>query len=282
MHARALFGTGMTALRAGKHVLVEQPLADSLERGQEMAAEADAKGVVLMANKAQCFEPAVQKMQKLVGSGSLGDILFVEAVRTESNLARTDRDVFWDLAPHDLAIIDFLLPGGLRPMAVSAVGADPLGSGKACVGYLTLPLQNGAIAHVHVNWLSPTKVRQMIIGGTRRTLVWDDLNPQQRLSVYDRGVDIDTVSKVTTADTRAANISYRLGDTWSPALPEGEALAGVATEFAAAIREGRSARTSGKAGLRVLSVLEAAARSVAAGGAPLAMGAAATNLEMAR
>jgi predicted dehydrogenase len=175
--------------------------------------------------------------------------------------------VFWDLAPHDLSILDFVLPGGLDVTSVSAQGADPLGTGKSCIGYLTIPLRSGGIAHVHVNWLSPTKIRQMVIGGTKRTLVWDDLNPQQRLSVYDRGVDLALQSK-ETADTRASNISYRLGDTWSPALPEQEALANVAAEFAAAIRDNRSARTSGESGLRVLSVLEAAAVSQASHGAP--------------
>nr|BFF09386.1 hypothetical protein GCM10025699_06890 [Microbacterium flavescens] len=164
--------------------------------------------------------------------------------------------------------MDFVLPAGLDADAVAAHGADPLGTGKACIGYLTMPLRNGAIAHVHVNWLSPTKIRQMVIGGTRRTLVWDDLNPQQRLSVYDRGVDLQLQSKAT-ADARAANVSYRLGDTWAPALPEGEALASVAAEFAGAIRDKRPARTSGEAGLRVLAVLEAATASLAEGGAPI-------------
>ena len=272
----------MAALEAGKHVIVEKPLADSHTAGLEMVERASELGLVLMADHTYCYTPAVLKIRELIADDALGEILFVDSVRINLGLIQPDVDVFWDLAPHDLSIMDFVLPGGLAVTSVSAHGSDPLGTGKSCVGYLAMPLECGAMAHVHVNWLSPTKIRQMVIGGTKRTLVWDDLNPQQRLSVYDRGVDLDTVSKVTTADTRAANISYRLGDTWSPALPEREALAGVATEFAAAIREGRSARTSGEAGLRVLSVLEAAARSVAAGGAPLAMGAAATNLEMAR
>jgi predicted dehydrogenase len=176
--------------------------------------------------------------------------------------------VFWDLAPHDLSIIDFILPNGLDAPTVVAQGADPLKTGKSCIGYLTLPLANGAIAHIHVNWLSPTKIRQMVIGGTRRTLVWDDLNPQQRLSVYDRGVDLAEQSKATTSDARAANISYRLGDTWSPALPEKEALSNMAAEFASAIRDKRQARTDGASGLRVLSILEAARGSLQAGGAP--------------
>ncbi|MDF2554284.1 MAG: afr 1 [Microbacterium sp.] len=258
----------LAALAAGKHVMVEKPLADTPERGAEMVAAAEAGGLVLMADHTYCYTPAVLKMKELVADGALGDILFVDSVRINLGLIQPDVDVFWDLAPHDLSIMDFVLPGGLAARSVSAHGSDPLGTGKSCVGYLAMPLECGAMAHVHVNWLSPTKIRRMVIGGTKRTLVWDDLNPQQRLSVYDRGVDIDSVSKVTSADTRAANISYRLGDTWAPALPEREALGGVVAEFAAAIREGRPARTSGAAGLRVLSVLGAAAESVAAGGAP--------------
>lgn len=258
----------MAALEAGKHVMVEKPLADDRARGREMVDRATEQGLVLMADHTYCYTPAVLKIRELIAEGALGDILFVDSVRINLGLIQPDVDVFWDLAPHDLSIMDFVLPGGLAAASVSAHGSDPLRTGKACVGYLAMPLECGAMAHVHVNWLSPTKIRQMVIGGTKRTLVWDDLNPQQRISVYDRGVDIDTVSKVTTADSRDANISYRLGDTWSPALPEREALGGVVGEFAAAIREGRPSRTDGESGLRVLSVLDAAQRSLGAGGAP--------------
>lgn len=261
----------LKALDAGKHVMVEKPLADDRVRGEEMVARAARSGRVLMADHTYCYTPAVLKIRDLIAEGALGDILFVDSTRINLGLIQPDVDVFWDLAPHDLSIMDFVLPGGLATGSVSAHGSDPLGTGKACVGYLAMPLECGAMAHVTVNWLSPTKIRQMVIGGTQRTLVWDDLNPQQRISVYDRGVDIAAVSKETTPDRRDANISYRLGDTWSPALPEREALAGVVAEFAAAIREERPARTSGEAGLRVLSVLDAAQRSLAAGGAPAPM-----------
>ncbi|MCR2784989.1 MULTISPECIES: Gfo/Idh/MocA family oxidoreductase [unclassified Microbacterium] len=266
--ARTHHAIVLAALAAGKHVMVEKPLADTRERGAEMVRVAEERGLVLMADHTYCYTPAVLKIRELVAEGALGDILFVDSVRINLGLIQPDVDVFWDLAPHDLSIMDFVLPGGLAATSVSAHGSDPLRTGRSCVGYLAMPLECGAMAHVHVNWLSPTKIRQMVIGGTKRTLVWDDLNPQQRLSVYDRGVDIDAVSKVTSADTRAANISYRLGDTWAPALPEREALGGVVSELAAAIREGRAARTSGTAGLRVLSVLEAATSSLAAAGAP--------------
>jgi predicted dehydrogenase len=264
--ARTHQDIALAAMRAGKHVLVEKPLADSVASGTAMVDLAASQGVVLMADHTYCYTPAVQKIRELVAGGELGDILFVDSVRINLGLVQPDVDVFWDLAPHDLSILDFILPGGLVPEGVAAQGGDPIRSGKSCVGYLTMPLPGGAIAHVHVNWLSPTKIRQMVIGGSRRTLVWDDLNPQQRLSVYDRGVDLAQVSADSVDDRAAATISYRLGDTWAPALPEREALGAMVTEFADCIRDKRASRTDGAAGLRVLSVLEAASASLAAGG----------------
>jgi len=268
--ARTHHGLALRALAAGKHVMVEKPLADAGHRGRAMVDTASASGLVLMADHTYCYTPAVLKIRELIQEGALGDILFIDSTRINLGLIQPDVDVFWDLAPHDLSIIDFILPEGLTPQTLSAHGADPLGAGKACVGYLVLPLANGAIAHVNVNWLSPTKIRQMVIGGTRRTLVWDDLNPQQRISVYDRGVDLG-LQQVDGVERTAATVSYRLGDTWSPALPEREALGQMAAEFAESIRENRAPRTDGEAGLRVLSVLEAASRSLAAGGASTAV-----------
>ena len=263
--ARTHQDIALASLRAGKHVLVEKPLADTGASGREMVEYAAANGLVLMADHTYCYTPAVTKIRELVAEGALGELLFIDSVRINLGLVQPDVDVFWDLAPHDLSIFDFILPGGLTPLGVSAHGADPLHAGRACVGYLTLPLAGGAMAHVHVNWLSPTKIRQMVIGGTERTLVWDDLNPQQRLSVYDRGVDLVHQS-VAGTDRTAAAVSYRLGDTWAPALPEKEALGQMVEEFADSIHSGRSPRTDGAAGLRVLSVLEAARDSLAKDG----------------
>ncbi|WP_374458210.1 Gfo/Idh/MocA family protein [Nocardioides sp.] len=259
--ARTHQGLALDALLAGKHVLVEKPLADSVAGGRAMVELAEQRGLVLMTDHTYCYTPAVQKMRELVVSGELGDIHFVDSVRINLGLVQPDIDVLWDLAPHDLSILDFILPGGLPTTGVSATGADPIGAGRACVGHLTLPLAGDGLAHVHVNWLSPTKIRQMVIGGSRRTLVWDDLNPQQRLSVYDRGVDLARTS-VAGADRAASSISYRLGDTWSPALPEREALGQMVAEFATAIREDRPALTDGHAGLRVLTVLEQASATL--------------------
>lgn len=251
----------LAAIAAGKHVLTEKPLAHNVESGEHMVSAAAAADVTLMADHTFCYTPAVLKIAELVQAGELGDITFIDSVRINHGLVQPDVDVFWDLAPHDLSILDFILPGGLRPEGVSAHGGDPLHLGKACVGYLVMNLPDDVIAHVHANWLSPTKIRQLVVGGSRRTLVWDDLNPTQRVSVYDRGIDFVTVTE--DAERAAAQVSYRYGDTWVPALPEKEALSLMVAEFAAAIREHRPPRTDGHAALRVLNVLDATTRSLA-------------------
>lgn len=264
--ARTHAPIALAAFEAGKHVLVEKPLADNAETAALMVAAAHAAGRVLMIDHTYCYTSAVSYIRDVVGSGALGDILYVDSTRINLGLIQPDVDVFWDLAPHDLSILDFILPGGLDPRSVTATGADPIGAGKSCVGYLTMPLASGGIAHVNVNWLSPTKIRQMVIGGSRRTLVWDDLNPQQRVSIHDRGVDL-AASAHDVEERTAITVSYRMGDITVPALPEKEALSSMATEFAAAIGEDRAPRTDGRAGLRVLSVLEAVSASLASGGA---------------
>jgi predicted dehydrogenase len=260
--AQTHYDVAVAALQAGKHVLVEKPLASSYVEAARLVRAADDLNRVLMCDHTYCYTPTVTKIRELVRSGDLGDIQFVDSVRINLGLVRRDVDVLWDLAPHDLSILDFILPDGCRPQAVAAHGADPIGVGHACVAYLTLQLPGGAIAHAHVNWLSPTKVRTMIIGGSKRTLLWDDLNPSQRISVFHRGVDLSDPSSIGADERREALVSYRSGDMVSPALPEREALAGVMTEFAGAIRDGRSPVTDGSAGLRVLEVLEAASRSL--------------------
>ena len=257
----------LAALRAGKHVLVEKPLAATAAEGRVLCAEADARGLTLMCDHTYCYTPAAIAIRELIHSGGLGDIQFVDSVRINLGLVQRDIDVLWDLAPHDLSILDFILPAEVFPVAVSAQAADPIGAGQACVAYLTVRLSSGAIAHGHVNWLSPTKVRTTMVGGSKRTLLWDDLNPSQRVTVFDRGVDLSRVDEIGADQRREALVSYRSGDMVAPALSEREALCGVAEEFAASIRERRAPLTDGWAGLRVLEILEAASRSLAERGA---------------
>jgi predicted dehydrogenase len=256
----------LAALEAGKHVLVEKPLASSHADGAKLVATAAERGLVLMLDHTYVYTPAVQRLRSLIHSGELGDLQYLDSVRINLGLVQRDIDVLWDLAPHDLSILDALLPDGVQPVAVAAHGSDPIGAGHACVAYLTVRLSTGAIAHVHVNWLSPTKIRTMIVGGSARTVVWDDLNPTQRLAVYDRGVDRTDPESVSAAVANEARVSYRLGDMVAPALPEGEALRAVMFEFASSIVEGRAPLTDGRSGLRVLALLEAASQSLAGGG----------------
>lgn len=241
-------------LRYGKDVLVEKPLATTSSDGRHLVSLAAELGRILMTDHTFCYTPVVEHIHGLVSRGELGRLQYIDSVRVNLGIVQPDIDVLWDLAPHDLSIIDLLL-GGRMPLAVSATGADPIGTGRDCIGYVSLALPDGAIAHLHANWLSPVKIRTMLVGGDRRTLLWDDTTPSQRLSVYDRGVD---VSASATPETRRETlIAYRSGDMVAPSLPEREALASVIDEFATAIRTRRSPRTDGAAGLRVLMLLEA-------------------------
>ncbi len=266
--ARTHASLALAAFAAGKHVLVEKPLSPNSVEAAKMFHAAQDAGLTLMVDHTYCYTPAVQYIRDTIARGLLGRVLYVDSTRINLGLVQSDVDVFWDLAPHDLSILDFVLPGGLVPAEVSATGADPLCAGRACIGYLTMPLTGGGSVHVNVNWLSPTKIRRMVIGGSHRTLVWDDLNPQQRVSLHDRGIDL-TLQDVNDDQRRDAAVSYRLGDVTVPALPEREALSSMVAEFAAAIREQRPPRTDGAAGLRVLATLEAASASFVAHGRPI-------------
>jgi len=254
---------------AGKHVLVEKPLAESLEEGRAMVEAADAAGLTLMCDHTFCYTSSVRKIKETIDDGELGDILYFDSVRVNLGLIQRDVDVFWDLGPHDLSILDFILPDGVTPEAIAAHSADPMNVGQACVGYLTLPLSNGGIAHAHLNWLSPTKIRTTIIGGSKRMLVWDDLRPGQRIHLYDSGIDLEPVD---AAKRREYLVSYRAGDMIAPAIRETEALRLVVEEFANSIREGRAPLTDGRAGLRVLEALTAARQSIAQSGAMQQLG----------
>ena len=259
------------ALEAGKHVLVEKPLTPTVAEGHKLADIARRSGLALMCDHTYCYTPAVQRIRQLIRDGEIGDVQFVDSVRINLGLVQPDVDVLWDLAPHDLSILDFVLPDDVVPVAVAAHTRDPLGTGRACLAYLSVWLSNGALAHVHVNWLSPTKIRTTLFGGSRRTIVWDDMNPVARIMIHDRGVDLVTAASLEPDERRQALISYRLGDMYAPALPEREALRNVMTEFASAINENRQPLTDAMFGLRVLALLEAASFSAENDGTKVAV-----------
>lgn len=254
----------IAALEAGKNVLVEKPFASTLNDARRMVQAAADNDRKLMLDHTFCYTPAVRYIRQTIADGVLGEVLYVDSVRINLGLVQPDVNVFWDLAPHDLSILDFILPSGLEVGEVSATGADPLGTGRVCIGHASLPLPGGGIANISVNWLSPTKIRSFVIGGTKRTLVWDDLNPQQRVALYDRGVDV-MIRPDNLAERKQVNVSYRMGDIHVPALREAEALGLMVAEFAGAIREDRVPLTNGHSGMRVLSVLKAIDDSLVSG-----------------
>ena len=157
----------LRCIEAGRHIMVEKPLADSYEAGLRIVQAAEEPGVVLQCDHTFCYTPAVQAIREMVARHELGDLLYYDSVRVNLGLVQREIDVFWDLAPHDLSIVDFVLGDGREPVMVTAQGADPLGLGHACMGYLTLAFDDGLLAHCHLNWLSPTKIRTTIVGGSR-------------------------------------------------------------------------------------------------------------------
>jgi predicted dehydrogenase len=246
-------------------VLIEKPLATTAALAAEIVEAGERAGVTVMCDHTYCYTPAVRRIRHEIAAGTLGEIQNVDSVRINLGIVQRDTNVFWDLLPHDLSIFDSILPAGSAPYAVSALGVDPIGAGQICVGHVTMLLPGDAIAHVHVSWLSPVKIRTFFIGGSRRHLLWNDNDPTQRISLYERGVDIELMED--SDDQRARMVQYRIGDMLAPALEEGEALQVAAREFADAIRSGRPPLTDGHSGLRVLNVLEAVEESHKNGGA---------------
>jgi predicted dehydrogenase len=266
--ARTHAGIAEACIAAGKDMLIEKPLASTLDAGRANAEIAEAAGAVLMTDHTFCYTSTVARIRHLVQSGDIGSFRYYDSVRVNLGLVQADVDVIWDLAPHDFSIIDYILPDGVRPVSVTAVGSDPLGVGHACVAYVTVQMSDGSIAHVHLNWLSPVKIRTIIIGGSDKMLMWDDTKPAQRLSIYESGAQLGDLSE---RERREALVSYRIGDMVAPALPETEALGAMAAEFRTCIENRSKPATDGWAGVRVLELLDAASRSMAAGGSPVSI-----------
>jgi len=249
-------------LKAGKHVLVEKPLADSVAEGEALVDLADETGLVLMCDHTFCYTGAVLKIKEIIESGLLGELLYYDSVRINLGLFQQDINVVWDLAPHDLSILDYLIEKD--PLQVSAHGICHAGNNIENMAYMTLYYHDSFISHFHLNWLSPVKVRTTIISGTEKMLVWNDLDPSERIKVYDKGIEVKNGDR---DKKEKLLISYRSGNMYAPSIDQREALSLVIEEFAGSIIEARTPRTDGRAGLRVLRILEDAERSIKADGA---------------
>ena len=247
------------ALLAGKHVWIEKPMTVSATEAEELIELAEQKNVKLFVDHTFIYTGAVRKMKEIVTSGRLGDIYYFDSVRINLGLFQHDVNVIWDLAPHDLSIADFLLEK--QPLAVSAIGACHVGNGLEDIAYLTLQYENNLIAHFHVNWLAPVKIRKTLIGGTKSMIVYDDTDPSEKIKVYDKGIDV--TSREGVYDTL---VQYRTGDMLSPKLDQTEALAAATRHFVDCILNDKTPLTDGLAGLNVVRVLEASGESIKNGG----------------
>ena len=256
------FELARTAIERGKHVLVMKPLTTRSDHAEELVYLAERAGVMLAVDHTFVYTGAVRKMRELVESGSLGDIYYIDSVRINLGLFQTDVNVVWDLAPHDISIIDHVL-GGMDAQAVATVGGCHAGSRHENIAYVTVQYGPDVLAHVHVNWLAPAKVRRTIIGGSKSMIIYDDMEPSEKLKVYDKGVNIASPS--STDDVYSQLVSYRSGDMHAPKIDGREALSYEAEHILHCIRTGSRPVADGAAGVRVVRIVEAAQTSLDAG-----------------
>jgi predicted dehydrogenase len=253
-------------LAKGKHVLMEKPLALNVKEGEDLVRYAKEKGLQLMCDHTFCYTGAVRKMKEIIDSGMLGELLYFDSIRINLGLFQQDINVIWDLAPHDLSILDFLINN--KPVSVSAHGVCHAGNEMENIAYVTLRYANSFIAHFHLNWLSPVKIRKTIIGGNEKMMVWNDLEQDEKIKIYNKGI---TVKQDAHEERNRLLVSYRSGDMYAPHFNDMEALSVMVKEFADCIAERRPALTDGEAGLRVLRILEATQKSIAADGANISL-----------
>jgi len=247
------------ALENGKHVFVEKPFARTGAQGEELSGLAQKKKLKIMVDHTFLFTGAVKRIGQLIDEGALGKLYYYDSTRVNLGLFQHDINVLWDLAPHDLSIVDHLIKAS--PEAVVATGQGHL-NGHEDVAFMTLYFPDKVIAHINVNWLSPVKVRTTLIGGEKRMIVWNDLEADEKVKVYDKGVKITSREGVYEL-----LVSYRSGDMWSPQLEQVEALRQELAYFVDCVTTGQEPFNNGCAGLRVVRMLEAASESLSRKGA---------------
>jgi predicted dehydrogenase len=248
------FELAKAALENGKHVFVEKPFTATSAQAEELIELAQKRNLKIMVDHTFLFTGAVKKIRQLIDQDELGDLYYYDSTRVNLGLFQHDIDVIWDLAPHDLSIMDYLIRQ--EPEAIVATGETHL-NGHADVAFLTIYFPHRTIAHINVNWLSPVKVRTTLIGGEKKMLVWNDLEADEKLKVYDRGVQI-----ANGEGLYELLVSYRTGDMWVPKIEQTEALKAELGYFLECIEKDETPFNDGIAGLRVVKMLEAAGQSL--------------------
>jgi len=256
------FELAKAALENGKHVFVEKPFTSTAQQAEELVNLAEQKGLQIMVDHTFLFTGAVRKIRDMVDSGTLGKLYYYDSTRVNLGLFQHDVNVIWDLAPHDLSIMDYLIKG--KPEFVIATGQSHL-NGHEDLAYITIYFPDRVIAHINVNWLSPVKVRTTLIGGEKKMLVWNDLDADEKVKVYDKGVEMSSNGQ----KIYDLLVSYRSGDMWAPKIDQTEALSAETNYFIECVANNRRPFNDGVAGMRVVQMLEAADRSLKEMGKPI-------------
>jgi predicted dehydrogenase len=254
------FSLGMEALANGKHILMEKPMTATSEQAEELIETAEQKNLTLMVDHTFIYTGAVRKIKEIIESGDLGELYYFDSVRVNLGLFQSDVNVIWDLAPHDVSIMDYLLDR--KPQTVSATGIAHFDTGIENLAYISVGYDANLMGHIHVNWLAPVKVRKTLICGSQKMIVYDDVEPSEKVKVYNKGVEY--VKKREEAYDLL--VQYRTGDMLAPRIELTEALSLVAREFVSSISEKRQPLTDGHAGHRVVRILESANASLSQGG----------------
>lgn len=254
----AHYPVAKSALEEGKHVLLEKPLVETTSQAHELIDLANRNKKTLMVDHTFIYSGAVRKIKELITQGEIGDIYYFDSVRVNLGLFQHDVNVLWDLCPHDFSIMSYLIDRA--PLSVSAIGTSPIRYGSKqieSIVYVTVQLEGGILAHFHANWLSPVKIRRVLIGGSKKMVVYDHLDPDNQVKIYDKGIEV-----ATTEERYKALIQYRTGDMYAPKLDQTEPLELVCRHFIDCVKTGEPPLTDGEAGLRVVQLLETAQRSL--------------------
>jgi len=252
------FSLAQQALAAGKHVLLEKPMAATVRECEELRALAAQRNRVLMIDHTFLYTGAVRKIRSLVRAGELGELYYFDSERINLGLIQPDVNVLWDLAPHDISIMNHIFEG-LRPVSVFATGTRHVSRNACEMAHLTMQFDRGIVGHIHVSWLSPVKIRKMLIGGSKKMIVYDDIHPSEKVKVYDRGVTVDFLQETSMTPV------YRSGDAFIPQLESEEALLREARHFIRCVRGEEEPFVDASAGLAVVRILEAADSSMRSG-----------------
>ena len=253
-------------LSAGKHLLIEKPLAASVKEAEKLLNLAQKKNLMLFVDHTFIYTGAVGKMKDFISSGELGNLFYFDSVRVNLGLFQSDVNVVWDLASHDVSIMDHIIPD--QPKSVVAMGGSHTDNGIEDIAYVTVKFDGELMAHFHINWMSPVKIRRIIIGGSKKMIVFDDLDPAEKIKIYDKGI---VFAKADRELIYQNIIQYRIGDMYAPRIDQTEALKVLVDHLVDCIKKKKKPITDGESGLRVVRILEAADKSLKKGGIKVAL-----------